>query len=263
VFPEFLITLRESLEAALVVGIILAYLEKTRNTAYNRHVYLGVAAGVLASIIAALLIQSVLGEFEGVVENLFEGSLMLSAAILMGWMIIWMMNQGNVRAQIEAGVQEKISAGKVVGLVLFTFLSVFREGVETVIFISAEMVQDSRNALLGVIIGFSAAVALAFLIFETAIKVDLRRFFTATSIVLAVFAAGIFAHGMHEFQEAAWLPQQQEMWNTKHILDDESSMGAIVRALTGYNDNPTPLEGIAYVGYYGAFLVVYSTMKRR
>ncbi len=259
---EIIITFRESLEASLVVGIILAYLEKSNNTKYNRHVYLGVTAGILASIIAALLIQSILGEFEGVVENLFEGSLMLTAAVLIGWMIIWMMNQGNVRTQIEAGVQEKISAGKIIGLVLFTFLSVFREGVETVIFIHAAIVQDSGNALLGVILGFSAAVVLAFLIFETAIKVDIRRFFTVTSVVLAVFAAGIFAHGVREFQEAGWLPQQQEMWNTKNILDDESSMGAMVRALTGYKDNPTPFEGIAYVGYFGAFLLAYSIMKR-
>jgi high-affinity iron transporter len=258
----FLITLRESLEAALVVGIILAYLERTKNTAYNRHIYLGVFAGVLASIVVAFLIQSILGGFSGVLENLFEGSLMLSAATLMGWMIIWMMNQGGVRARIEAGIQQKISAQKVIGLVLFTFLSIFREGVETVIFILAAVAQNSTNAFAGVILGFSSAVLMALFIFETAIKVDLRKFFTITSVVLVVFAAGIFAHGVHEFQEAGWLPAQQELWNTRNILDDEGTMGSMVRTMTGYNDSPTPYEVIAYVGYYGIFLIAQRTMKR-
>lgn len=260
---ELLIAFRESLEAALVVGIILAYLEKTGNTAYNRHVFLGVAAGILASVAAAALIQSAMGEFKGPAENLFEGSLMLTAAVLMGWMIIWMMNQGNVRAQIEAGVSEKISKGKVFGLALFTFLSVFREGVETVIFISATVAQSSANSLLGIILGFSAALTLAFLIFQTAVRVDLKRFFTATSIVLAVFAAGIFAHAVHEFQEAGWLPEQEALWNTKGVLDDEGAAGSMLRTLTGYTATPTPLEAIAYAGYYAAFLAAYGLMKKR
>lgn len=256
---EFLITFRESLEAALVVGIILAYLEKTQNTRYNRHVYLGVAGGILTSVIAAMLINSLFGELEGVIENVFEGSLMLLAAILIAWMVFWMMNQQNIKTQVEQKVGQQLSSGKVIGLVVFTFISVFREGVETVIFISAAAIQNSTNILLGVMTGFAAAVMLAFLIFETAIRVDLKKFFTVTSVILTVFAAGALSHAVHEFQEAGWLPQQNELWSTKHILDDESPVGSLMRVLTGYNDGPTLLETAAYFGY---FLVVLAGYQR-
>jgi high-affinity iron transporter len=262
VLAEFLIAFRESLEAALVVGIILAYLEKTKNTGYNRHVYLGLASGLLCSIIAAAMIQSVLGEFAGAAEQLFEGTLMLLAALLMGWMIIWMMNQGSMRAKIESEVGGRIGAGKALGIVAFTFVSVFREGVETAIFIFAAVAQNPENAVAGIIAGFSAAVLLAFLIFETAVKVDIKRFFTLTSVVLTVFAAGIFASGVHEFQEAGWLPEGRPIWSTKAVLDQEGDAGSIVRALTGYADSPTLPEAVAYVGYYGAFFAAYAALRR-
>ena len=121
---EAIISFRESLEAALLVGIILAYLEKTGNVKYNRHVYLGVMAGIIASAGVAMAFQTLAGGFEGAAENLFEGFLMLLAAALITWMIFWMMKQQQVRRDIEGRVDLSIGGRRVMGLAFFTFISV-------------------------------------------------------------------------------------------------------------------------------------------
>lgn len=259
---EFFISFREALEAALVVGIVLAYLERTGNSRFNRHVYLGVAAGVLASVIAAFAFQTIAGGFEGRGEKIFEGTLMVAAAVLVSWMVLWMMRQEHVRSEIEDKVRKEMSGGAALGLVFFTFLSVFREGVETVIFVSAAAGTGGEYTLFGVLAGLAAAVVLAFVVFETAVKVNVKRFFNATSLVLVVFAAGIFAHGVHEFQEAGILREQDELWSTKSILSDESALGSILRTLTGYNDNPTPFEVLAYAGYLTVIALAYRNIDR-
>ncbi len=261
-FAEFFITFREALEAALVVGIILAYLEKTRNTAFNRHVYLGVASGVLASLAVAALFQNLVGGFEGGAEKIFEGTLMVFAALMVTWMVFWMMRQEHVKKEIQDRVAIQITRGQALGLAFFTFISVLREGVETVIFVSAASAEGSAGSMVGVFAGFSAAVILAYILFETAVKVNVKLFFNLTSLMLIVFAAGILAHGMHEFQEAGLLPEQGELWNTKHILDDQGAAGGMMRTLTGYNDNPTSVEVASWIGYMAFVGCLYWNLER-
>ncbi len=259
---EFIITFREALEAALVVGIVLAYLEKTENTRFNRHVYIGVAAGVVGSLLAAILFQSIAGGFEGNTEQLFEGTLMIIATIMITWMIFWMLGQKHIREEIEKKVRIELTEKHALGLMLFAFISVLREGVETVIFIGAAATGSEGASLIGAILGIAAAVFLAFLLFETAIRINIKTFFNITSILLILFAAGIFAHGIHEYQEAGILEEQKEIWNTKAILDDKSFWGSITRSLLGYNDNPTLYEVIAYIGYLITILILYKNLDR-
>ena len=259
---EFIITFREALEAGLIVGIVLAYLERTKNTGFNKHVYLGILSGIVGSIIVAALFQNIMGGFEGKAEELFEGTLMLFAAVMITWMILWMLKQKHIREEIESKVELELSEKHALGLMLFTFISVLREGVETVIFLGAVAISAGAASLLGAIGGIVAAVILVFLLFETVIKVNIKLFFNVTSVILILFAAGIFAHGVHEYQEAGILEEQQELWNTKNILDDKSTFGSVVRSLFGYNDNPTLYEVIAYFGYIVAIFVLYLNIER-
>ena len=118
-----------------------------------------------------------------------------------------------------------------------TFLAVFREGVETVLFLSAAAFTDNEmNTLVGGLIGLVIAVCLGVLIYNSAIRLNLRMFFNVTSAVLLLFAAGLFAHGIHEFQEAGvFLIIQEHVWDMNHILDENSTVGEILKALLGYN----------------------------
>ncbi len=260
-FPEALITFRETLEAALVVGVMLAYLERSGNAKLNRHIYLGVGIGVFASVIVAVLFSALVGEFEGRNEQLFEGSVMLFASFLISWMILWMLKQEHVRQEIEGIVKVKTNKGELLGLVLFTAVAVFREGTETVIFLGAAAFSNGRLALLGALLGVAGALALAFVLFETAMRVNLRLFFQGTSVLLILFAAGLVAHSVHEFQEAGVLPEQAPLWSTKLALDQKSGIGAVARSLFGYADSPTALEAIAYLAYFAAIFAAYKNIK--
>ena len=260
-FAEGLITFRETLEAALIVGIILAYLEKTGNAKLNRHIYLGVALGLFASVIVAVLFSYIAGGFVGRNEQLFEGSVMLFAAFLISWMILWMLKQERLRAEIEGIVHVKISKGETLGLVLFTAVAVWREGTETVIFLGATAFSNGGLALLGAILGVAGALALAFVLFETAMRVNLKLFFQGTSVLLILFAAGLVAYSVHEFQEAGVLPEQEPLWSTKGMLDQKSGIGAVARSLFGYADSPTAFEIVAYLLYFALIFVAYRNIK--
>ncbi|MDD5112119.1 MAG: FTR1 family protein [Candidatus Altiarchaeota archaeon] len=260
-FTEFLITFREALEAALAIGIIMAYLQRTGNLRHAGSVYVGVLTALVASVFTAVAFNALFGGFEGAAENIFEGSLMVFASLLVTWMVFWMMKQGRLREDIENKTAVALSRNAAVGLSIFAFISVFREGVETVIFISAAAVQEGGNTLFGVAAGLSAAILLSLIVFKTAARLNLKMFFKITSIVLILFAAGILVHGVHEFQEAGWLPAQDSIWNTTNILDDEGTLGGIMRTLVGYNDSPTSLEAASWLGYLVLVMTAYNRLQ--
>ena len=257
---SFLITFRESLEAALVVGIILAYLIRSRQEKYNGFVYLGVAAGILASIVAAILFSSIAGGFEGAAEEIFEGTTMLIAAFLITFMIFWLINQKQIAKALEGKVQENIGKAYVFGIFLIVFLSVLREGIETVLFLgAASFLGGGQYSIVGALAGIAAAIILGYLLFAQMLKVDLKKVFLFTSIFLALFAAGLIANGIHELQEANLIPVlKEEAWDINPpigadggypLLHEKGAIGSIARGLFGYNGNPSVLEVIGYFTY--------------
>jgi high-affinity iron transporter len=133
--PSFIISFREVLEAALVVGIILSYLVKTKQTKHNNVVYYGVISGILASIIGAFLFTKIAGGFSGRAEEIFEGVTMLAGAFLLTTMILWMMRQKHIAKEIEQRVDTEIKNTHKFGLFALVFIAVLREGIETVIFL--------------------------------------------------------------------------------------------------------------------------------
>jgi len=137
------------------------------------------------------------------------------------------------------------------------FVAVFREGVETALFLSASaFAADGGGTLIGALLGLAIAVALGWLIYASTVRLNVRLFFNVTSVLLLFFAAGLLAYGVHEFQEASLLPMTVEhVWNINHILDEKSALGEIMKALFGYNGNPSLLEVISYAAYWVVALV--------
>lgn len=248
-----LITLREGLEAALIVGIVLGYLRKIGLIDRQRAVWGGVALAIAVSAAAALALQAVGIAMEGQAEQIFEGTTMLLAAGILTWMIFWMQAQASrIRGHLEEGVQQAISAGTDWGLFSLAFIAVLREGLETALFLTAALfTATAAETIAGGLLGLGIAVALGGLIFLGAVRLPLAPFFRVTSVLLIVFAAGLVAYAAHEFAEAGILPVLIEhTWNTKAFLDDKSALGSLLRSLVGYNDDPSLVEVLAYLGYY-------------
>ncbi|MFQ5942548.1 MAG: iron uptake transporter permease EfeU [Anaerolineales bacterium] len=248
-----LIALREGLEAALIVGIVLGYLRKIGYLEGHRSVWVGVFAAVVASLGLAIVIQVVGMELEGRAEQIFEGATMFLAVGVLTWMIFWMRYQARlIKSSLEQNVLDAVKTGTKWGLILVAFIAVFREGVETALFLSAAaFVSEGQGTLIGAIIGLASAVLIGYLIYASTTKLDIRIFFNVTSVLLLLFAAGLLAHGIHEFQEAGIIPTLNEhVWDTNHVLDENSSVGQMLKAVFGYNGNPSLEEVLGYVGYW-------------
>ncbi|MDK2892227.1 FTR1 family protein [Methanohalophilus sp.] len=246
---SFMITFREGLEALLIVGVILGYLVKTNRVYVNKYVYAGVGLGILGSLIAATIFNILAIEFKGRNEALFEGLVMLLAALVLTSMIIWMFKESS---NISANICRTVDSKTEYGLMGLAFVSVFREGIETVLFIgAAAMNTETSTVLYGGLLGLAASAVIAYLVFKFSYHLNLGMFFNITSIFLILFAAGLTAHGIHELQEAALIPVFNEhLWDTNHILNENSIAGSLLKSLFGYNGNPSLLEVVSYVGYY-------------
>ena len=252
---SFIITFRETLEAALVVGIILSFLARTKQAKYNNVVYVGIASGLIASIIGALIFVNIAGGFEGRAEQIFEGVTMLVGSVLLTTMILWMMKKRHVALELEKKVKKEVFESHKLGLFLLVFVAIFREGIETVIFLGASSFASNEGSIIGGLAGVAIAIFLGYLIFVSSMKISIKKFFAVTNILLILFAAGLVAHGIHEFQEAGMLSfLHTEIWDMNHLLNEKGSIGSLLKGLFGYNGNPSLLEVIAY----GTFLLLAS-----
>lgn len=251
--PTFLLSLREGLEAALIVGILLGTLKKLDKSDFRPAVWGGTAAAVATSLAAGLTIYLLGAAFEGPAEEAFEGVTMLLAAVVLTWVILWMRQQShNLSRQLEQDVKQAIFKGSKGALFVLAFLAVVREGIElALILTAAAFTTDSAQILLGAVLGLGAAVVLAWLLQASLIRLDLAKFFSVTAVLLILFAAGLTAYGVHELNEAGWIPSVVEhVWDINHILDEKSTVGQILKVLFGYNGNPSLTEVLAYIGYY-------------
>lgn len=257
-FPSFLLALREGLEAALIIGIVLGALRKLKRPEITPDVWRGVFTAVIVSLIFAIGLNRVGAEFEGRAEEIYEGLAMLSAAVLLTWMIFWMRRQApTLRQDLESDVRRAVRQQGSKAVFMLAFLAVGREGFELALFLLAA--QASTSALLtifGAILGLGLAAILGWLIFATSRQLSLRRFFLVSNILLILFAAGLVAHGIHEFNEAGIIPAVVEhVWDINPILNENSIAGQMLKALFGYNGNPSLTEAVGYGAY---FLFLYS-----
>jgi high-affinity iron transporter len=281
--PTFVITLREGVEAGLVVGIVLAYLNKAEKPDLNAWVYGGVGSGLVASglvgVLFGWLIQA-LGAanqtYAPVVKPLLEGVFGVAAIVMLSWMLIWMTRQARLlKTQIEGAVSQTLSSSTGAGWGIFglIFFTVLREGFETVLFITAQL-QQGWVPVAGAIAGILAAAGITVLLFKWGVKINLRQFFQGMGVLLLLVVAGLVISALGHidlaFHRLAQMNPQSEnlcgfhdrlaanpscflgplLWDTSKILPKRQFPGIIFRLLLGYEDRPYLLQGLAYIGFW-------------
>ncbi len=249
---SFLITLREGLEAGLIVAIILAYLRSTNQKRHFRTVLVAALAAVGLSLVVGAAIFGIAGEFEGRGAEAFEGFAMLAAVGVLSWMIVWMKRQSaGIKKGLEHEMAEAIGMGSVFALALIPFSAILREGLETAVFLfAATRTSTPQESTIGATAGIVVAAGLSWGIYSGGYRLNLRVFFNVTGVLLIFFAAGLLIHGIHELHEAALLPISIEhVWDINYIVNDGSGVGLWLKALLGYNGNPSLLEVVAYPTY--------------
>jgi len=267
--PTYLLSLREGLEAALIIGIVLGAVSKIRRNDLSPAVWLGTLSAVIVSILTAVLLTTFGMSLEAQAEMIFEGVTMLLAAGILTWMIFWMGKQARfLKSELEDGVNKAAASTGKRAVFLLAFMAVVREGVELAIFITAaffaggesQITNNVIQTLAGTILGLGTAALLGYTIFATTLRLDLRRFFQVTGLLLILFAAGLVAHGIHEFNEVGWIPGVIEhVWDVNMFLDENSIAGQLLKTLFGYNGNPSLTEMITYFVY----IAVVSVFWRR
>jgi high-affinity iron transporter len=249
---SFLLSFREGLEAALIIGVLLGALHKLGRSSDRKSVWLGAATALILSMAAGVVINRLGASFEGRGEQIFEGSTMLLAAVILTWVILWMQSQAHsVNQKLESDVSKAVYSGNRMALFSLAFLSVFREGIELALFLTAaSMNSENLQVLVGAGAGLLAVILFAILLFKSLVRLDVKKFFRFTSLILIFFAAGLVAHGVHELNEAGLIPPIIEnVWNINSFLDENSTLGQFLKTLVGYNGNPSLTEAFSYFLY--------------
>jgi high-affinity iron transporter len=266
VTAAFFIMLREGLEAALIVGIIGAYLVKLGRADALRGVWVGVGAAVTLSIVVGVIVLNTVGRLPLVVQESIEGIAAVIAVVVLTWMLFWMRRQGRaMKGELEHGVDLALAGGSVMALAGLAFVSVAREGLETVLFLFAIGTSSGPaiQTLLAAFAGLAVAVGIGWAIFRAGVRIDLRRFFTITGVVLIFVSAGLVAHAVHEFGEAGLITNTGTAFDLGAILPESGPIGAVLAGLFGYRSTPTPLEVVAYLAYLIPVLVLFVRPPRR
>jgi high-affinity iron transporter len=248
----FFLMLREGLEAALIVGIVAAYLVKIGRRDALPKVAIGVGAALGLSIAIGVVVTLTIERLPLVVKETLEGIAAVLAVGVLTWMLFWMRRQGRaLKGELEQGVDVAISEGSTFALVALAFLAVIREGVETVLFLIPILSFNGTgiDVAAGGFLGLAGATAVGWAIFVAGIRVNLRRFFTATGTVLIFVSAGLVAFAIAEFGEAGLFANAGAAFDLNGILPDSGPIGSVLRGLFGYRSAPTPLELIGYVAY--------------
>jgi len=262
-----LIGLREAVEAALIIGVLMTWLVRSHRGSLSSWIWYGVGAGIAASLVVAALFAWVWGGLESFEEHeaMFEGVLEIFAALLLTLVIVHFIRHPSAR-ELENWADEAFKQKHGMGLFLISFLSVWREGSETVVFIGAGT--EGTDAIVGVFFGIVVATVFAYAFFTRGMEVDISKLFKITNVLLILFAAGLVAHGFHELQEAGVAPVVvEEIWDvnpevdsetTYPLLHEKGAIGGIFKALFGWNGNPSLLEVLAWCGYTGGMLFLLS-----
>ena len=264
--PSYLLSLREGIEAALIIGIVIGALRKIRRTDLVPALWWGVLSAAAVSTLAAVLLTSFGLELEGPAEPIYEGATMLLAAGILTWMIFWMSQQARtLKSELEEGVNKAAASAGGRAIFWLAFVAVVREGVELALFLTASIfATDVLQTAIGAALGLGTAILLGWSIFAAIVRLDLRRFFQVTGFLLILFAAGLVAHSVHEFNEVGLIPSIIEhVWDLNPVVSEDSTFGLFLKALFGYNGNPSLTEVLAYLGYLLAIsLSLRGTQKR-
>ena len=274
--PIFVITLREGVEAALVVGIVLACLQKAEQTNLNRWVYQGIGGGVVASVLVGFLLAGIFQGVEAydspytpVLKAILAALFGLLALVMLCWMLLWMTKKAkSLKAEVESEIHRALGQSEEAGRVIFlvVFIAVLREGFETVLFILSQFQAGWQSPTIGAIAGLSVAVLFGYLLFKVGVKINLRLFFQIMGTLLLLIVGGLVIGIFKEVELAAQLLIQLKpgyqflcvvpgqscllgnlVWDGSQILPDRQFPGILLKALFGYRQFLYVVQIIAYV----------------
>ncbi len=260
-----LLSLREGLEAALIIGIVLGVLRKSGRGDLNRPLWAGVISAFILSVLSALLLRTIDAELGGSAEQVYEGVTLLLATGVLTWMIFWMRSQSrHMKAQLESNVDRVARMGGKGGLFFLAFIAVLREGIELALYLAAaSLTATGVQTVIGASLGLIIAGALGYLIYTSTLRLNLQRFFQVTGVLLILFAAGLLAHSVAEFNEAGIIPAIiSPIWNLNPLLNDHSIIGSIFSTLFGYHGSPSLTEILGYSGYILITLWLFVRAKK-
>jgi high-affinity iron transporter len=270
-FTSGLLTgLREGVEAALIVSIVMAYLVRSGRADQVGRIWVGTGLAVLLSLVVGVILFVSVGSFQEPYEQIFEGTTMFVACAVVTWMLFWMRRQaGSVKGQLQAAVDRVVASGASWGLALLAFTAVIREGLETSLFLVGQATSNRLEAvwvLLGAAAGLAIAAALGYGFYRGSRRLNLGSFFRWTGIVLVFIAAGLLSKGLHEFVEIGALgsgPWTATVFDIGGVLSDDAGLGAFLRALFGYSSSPELLTLTVHVAYVVGILALYLRPVRR
>ena len=256
---NFLIGLREGLEASLIVGILVAYLLKTGNRKGARAVLWGTLAAILVSILVGLALSEFVAIAPTGINELIAGLASILAVVFVTWMIFWMARQSRA---LKGDLHKKIDLASTSTLTLVgvAFFAVIREGAETSVFLwsSGRASGDDTNPVLGAILGLVVAAGLGYLIYRGALKLNISKFFKYTGAFLIVVAAGILAYGIHELQEIGWLPfLTEKAYDLTAVIPEDSFLDVLLRGTVSFRAAPSMLESLLWFAYLIPVAYIY------
>jgi high-affinity iron transporter len=265
VLGNALIGLREGLEAALVVSILVAFLVRTDRRSALPKVWLGVAIAVVVSVGVTLALALAQQQLTFEAQETFGGSLSIVAVGFVTWMIFWMRRAArSISAELQGRLEGALEMGSTAVVVMAT-LAVGREGLETALFFftAAQAAGETTEPLIGFLIGIAVAVLLAYLIYRGAVRLNLGRFFTVTGALLIFVAAGILAYGVHDLQEAAVLPGLNTLaFDVSAAVPADSWYGTLLKGIFNFSPQTTVLEAVVWICYVAVVLTLFLRPRR-
>ncbi len=256
----FLIALREGLEAALIIGILVAYLVKTGRNHLLTPLWVGVGLAIAASLALGGFLSFTSAELSPRGEEFFAGTTSFLAVGFVTWMIFWMKRAARgLRDELHGKVDSAVGAGSL-SIAVTAFVAVVREGLETALFIytNFKTVGAASSATIGLILGLALAVALGYLIYNRSVKINLSKFFQITGTALVVVAAGVLSYGIHEYQELGWLPGAESfIWDVTSWMAKDSILATVLAGSIGFDTTTSWLQFLVAGAYIAVILWLY------
>ncbi|MFZ8849252.1 MAG: FTR1 family iron permease [Thermoproteota archaeon] len=271
---QFVITLREGFEAGLIIGIMIAYLIRTNRNNLVKYVFSGSYLAIILGIIIGAFVFLIYGALSRSFQLLFEALAAYLAVAVLTTVILWMITKGKtIKKEIESKIEISITKGTMFALASFAFVVVFREALETVLFLTPFILIAFQDTIIGTILGILFALFLSYGIFKLGMKINIRRFFYFTSIIIILLAGGLAGYGTHELIEyledsnvqlGFWAEKAYDLKISKDdLLHHKNVIGSIFAVMFGYSVSMEWLRLIVHLTYLSIFIPVTIVVYRR
>lgn len=264
-FSNFLIGLREGLEASLIVGILVAYLVRTGRTEHLRWIWIGVGVAIVASLGFVAVLQLTSNSLSHEAEEAFAGTMSILTVVFLTWMIFWMRRTAHtIKGDLHGKMDSAVDVGGI-ALATLAAIAVGREGLETALFLwtNDQASSGAGHPAVGGLLGLAVAVVLGWLIYTRAVHFNLSTFFLVTGVLLIVVAAGVLSYAIHEFQELGWLPGEDAVAITMPSWYDENAWyGSLLSGLFNFRASLSVLQVVGWFAYLVPTMVLFLRPRR-